>query len=57
MLRRGSERASRGFDAGAGICPGGLFLWMMTMPPRIELPPEVLAEGKYLYEETLTPFS
>ena len=29
----------------------------MTMPPRIDLPPELLAEGKYLYEETLTPIS
>ena len=27
------------------------------MPPRIDLPPEVLAEGKYLYEETLTPIA
>jgi hypothetical protein len=30
---------------------------MMTMPPRIDLPPEVLSEGKYLYEETLTPIA
>jgi len=27
------------------------------MPARIDLPPEVLAEGRYLYEDTLTPIS
>jgi hypothetical protein len=29
----------------------------MTMPARIEIPPELLAECKYLYEETLTPIA
>ena len=25
------------------------------MPPRLDIPPELLAKGQYLYEETLTP--
>jgi hypothetical protein len=37
--------------------PGALFLRWLTMPARIDIPPELLAEGKFLYEETLAPVS
>src|SRR5437016_6584349 len=39
----------------AGIFPALFFTRITMMPAKMGIAPEVLAEGKYLYEETLTP--
>ena len=39
----------------AGQVAGVFLLGRSAMPPRLDVPPELLAEGQYLYEETLTP--